>query len=496
MKNYMRLIHHLVICTLLIITAIGSVQAQISLPNALTSYAEMEHLLEQLRGLTNFSVSTITQTAGGNPVYLVKVENEEHGEKQFRILLAGQQHGNEPAGKEALLYLLRRIAETPELLPPHTALWILPMMNPDGAGANRRRNSNGADLNRDHIELSQPETQALHRLAQSFQPHVFVDCHEFTRDSRDYLDRGWGEWPLIMMDTANNPNFIDIIYETGVLFVEMLKPKMEQAGIQYTRYYVGGIPPEDELRFSTPDIDDARNGIGTYGGLSFIIESGIHRSTKNPQFNLDERVRAYNLIFDEILSNEEFRKMAITAVNKSRTATLPEYIGTNYFWGNHGNDRSTVKVIDQSSRKVIGIQTPNFMQDMITKRNVPRPDFYVIPLKFQNQYSVLLTSHGIDYKILETPQTIPVEPCSLLRVEKEFDPVYHRYGGRQIAERLPKIPKTFQPGAIIVNLEEPADRKAFLLLEPTMMYGLYQFQPFRETVNDDMIIPVYRGVTR
>jgi len=47
---------------------------------------------------------------------------------------------------------------------------------------------------------------------------------------------------------------------------------MAQADNAFTRYYVGGPSPA-VIRHSHPELDDARNGIGKQGGLSFSIES-------------------------------------------------------------------------------------------------------------------------------------------------------------------------------------------------------------------------------
>ena len=63
----------------------------------------------------------------------------------------------------------RELAEHPERLPEDVDLYLMPMLNPDGAEAHRRFTSTGADLNRDHLLLAQPETQALHRVARRIQ---------------------------------------------------------------------------------------------------------------------------------------------------------------------------------------------------------------------------------------------------------------------------------------------------------------------------------------
>src|SRR5438093_1084095 len=57
---------------------------------------------------------------------------------------------------------------------------IVPRGNPDGAAADRRVLAGGADPNRDHLLLSQPETRALHRAMRVLPPDVVFDHHEFS----------------------------------------------------------------------------------------------------------------------------------------------------------------------------------------------------------------------------------------------------------------------------------------------------------------------------
>lgn len=485
--------HHTTLITFTIMAFFlnSMLYAQPELPTAPVTYSEMETLLQELQENSFISVQSIAQTAQGRNIYLVHVDPDPN-KSVWQTFFIGQQHGDEPAGKDALLYWLRRIAEKPLLIPRDTDLWIVPMTNPDGAEADTRHNGNDADLNRDHTLLAQPETRAIHEQVRKIQPQVFVDCHEFTRDSEDYLEHGWLEWPLIMMDTANNPNFADGIYTTGKWFCETVAPKMQNAGVNYTRYYVGGTPPNDELRYSSPEIDDARNGLASYGGLSFIIESGINRDQENPNDNLNERVRAYNLLFDEFAGNREFRRRGLTVVKNSRAAQLPKYIATNYFWGNVGTLSKMVKVRDAQSIETLEIETPNFMTDMIVKKSVVRPMGYIIDAKSAEKYRPLLESQEIDFDVLSEPTIYKVESCSLLAIEDSWDPVYSRYAGRQVVERQSAVTRSFKKGAIYIPISEPEDRRTFILLEPTMLYGLYQYQHYFDTIEDENQIPVYR----
>jgi murein tripeptide amidase MpaA len=58
-----------------------------------------------------------------------------------RIVVVGEMHGDEPAGR-------RVIAKLRELTPPEdTALWLVTTMNPDGHARATRTNARGVDLN-------------------------------------------------------------------------------------------------------------------------------------------------------------------------------------------------------------------------------------------------------------------------------------------------------------------------------------------------------------
>ena len=458
-----------------------------------TSYSQMQEHLKKYSSKDYIHLDTIGQSSQGHPIYAINI-NRKKSEEQWSIMLAGQQHGDEPAGKEAILYLLKYMAEDKNLVPEDLNLWLIPMVNPDGAIANQRRNGRGADLNRDHILLSQPETQAIHTLFRKVEPHIFVDCHEFGRDSQSYLDKGWREWPLIMMDCANNPFFNRKLYKAGVEWCNYLKPWMKKRGHNYTRYFVGGIPPIEEQRYSTPEIDDARNGLGTYQGLSFIIESGIrHNTLDNPDKELGKRIDAYLDIFCKFIYDRKFRDKNSEIIKKARNAKLPEFFPTNYFWGNKGVKTTDFKVIDKETGKVEKIRTPDFMHDMIVKKSVRKPAGYIISAHAAQPFLQLLDKQAINYKILQEGKIFDVENCKLLRLEEKFDPVYSRYSGRQIVEKGPIQEHRFSPGAILIKLKDDLNsRRAVMLVEPLKLYGLFQYEDFKKFVSDNGILPIYR----
>jgi len=456
-------------------------------------YAEMVEILQAAATKPFIELKTVGSSVQGRELFAIHLTHQEEDDP-WKVFLFAQQHGDEPAGKDALLYLIQYIAADPALLPDDVDLWIMPMVNPDGAEANQRRNGNQADLNRDHVLLAQPETRALHQLYRRIMPHVAVDCHEFGRDSQDYLDRGWREWPLIMMDCANNPLLDQELYHTGVRWCESIQGYMQQRGHNYTRYYVGGVPPREEQRYSTPEVDDARNGLGAYGGLSFIIESGIKHKSEDPQADLGERVDAYLDIFKQFVYRQDWRAEDRAVIRQARQAKLPDFIPTNYFWGNQGTHITQVKVIDIISGKPRTVATPNFMHDMIVKKSVPVPQGYLIEAAAAAIFQDLLDRHGIQYERLPSERKFQtVASCRLERIEQDFDPLYARYGGRQIVQRHGVRSMRFKEGALKVTLNQNNyARKAVLILEPMKLYGLYQYEQYRDYVHQDGTLPVYR----
>ena len=441
-------------------------------------------------------VVEIGRSAGGRPLMAAHLARFSETAPDWRLLLIGQQHGDEPAGKDALLQLIHRVAQDPEALPADVELWVVPSANPDGAAAGTRRNAADADLNRDYLVLAQPETRALHQLARDIRPHVVVDCHEFNRSSTNaYVDRGWAEWPLIMMDTTNHPLLPEQHYAIGLAWLEEATAPMAKAGFEYQRYLVGGTPPEGELRPSTLEADDARNGLAlATGALGFIIESGIQRDAEDPQADIGRRVAAYLELLDRFLHDRPFRDRTVAAVEVARAQRLPAFLPVNTFWGRIGPPSAMVAVVEAAAGTVVRVPAPNLMTDRVVKRAVPAPAGYVIDGSAAEVLRVVLARHGVRYEVLPLESDRVVQHCELERVEDGFDEVYSRYEGRQIVSCSAPSDQRFAPGALEVRLDQPAWRPAVAVLEPLQLYGLYQHEELRAVVAEDGTLPVYRVV--
>ena len=456
------------------------------------SHAEMVAFLSSVHGKGPITTSVEATTSQGRSVYLVHATRG--GTPSFRILFYAQQHGDEVSGKDALLYMVRDIARDSALLPPDVDLWILPMMNPDGAEAGTRRNADGADLNRDHLVLEQPETQALHRVVRRVRPHLSVDCHEFTRDSRERASRGWVAWPDITMDGVNNPLFEPAVIAAARRWVDESAAPVTAAGHAFFRYTVGGLPPDEEQRHSAPDVDSGLNAVGMHGGLSFIIEAAVRRSAPDPSADLAARVDAYLTLLWGFVRDTSHRVDDLAAVQTARTRPLPPFLPTNYLWVNPGMTVTEFPVVEIETGKKRLVPTANLMTTLAVKKAVATPLGYAVEPRAAADFRLLLDRHGIPFEELGAPRPVRAERCVLVRLEDEFDELYSRYEGRQVVRCEAAAAQELPAGTLWVPLEGEAAVRAALVLEPGALYGVYTEPRFRKLVMPGEAVPVLRVV--
>lgn len=455
------------------------------------SYAEMSAFLESVARPGLITVTEEGRSTQGRKLYLVHL-NRGGAKARFKVLYYAQQHGDEVAGKDAQLTLIRDIAERPSLLPEDVDLYLMPMLNPDGAEAHQRFNGVGADLNRDHLLLAQPETQALHRVARRIRPHVAVDSHEFGRDGEGYTKKGWEAWPLITMDACNHPLIPAYLKDAALEAVRTAAPLQEKAGHAYQRYSVGGPPPDEEIRPSTSEVDDGRNGMGTLGALSFIIEAGVRHHATEPQADLGKRVDGYRILYRHLLGTPAWRQRIRQLAERARHEPLPPFIATNTFWANLGGKVSAVKVREVATGKVLEVPTAMAMTDLVVKGSVPTPKAYVIEASAAARFIPVLQAQGLGFETLAAPRRVRIERIKLLRLEEPYDELYQRYKDRQIVERQPLADAELPAGTLLVTLDQDLARRAIQVLEPCLLYGLYGYPGFRELAQPGAHLPVSR----
>ncbi len=219
------------------------------------------------------------------------------------VLLVGQQHGDEPAGAEALLVVAQELStgRLQKVLDQINVV-ILPRANPDGAQAGQRASANGVDINRDHLLLKTPEARAQALLVREFQPLVVVDAHEYTVAGR-YVQKfnAVQRYDALLQYamTANLSEFMQRASEEW--FRQPLLAGLKQQDLSAEWYYTTSTDIADQkLSMGGTQPDTGRNVNGLKNTVSFLIETrgvGIGRA------NLKRRVHTHVTAIASVLQS-------------------------------------------------------------------------------------------------------------------------------------------------------------------------------------------------
>lgn len=192
------------------------------------------------------------------------------------VLLVGQQHGDEPAGSEALIVIAQELAQGKlQPLLERINVVLLARANPDGTVAAKRVSASGIDINRDHLLLRTPEAQAIATLARDFDPAVVVDLHEYSVLGR-YLDKfGAVQRFDVMLQyamTANLPEFVGKASEEW--FRRPVLQAMKAEGLSTEWYYTTSTDSADKkISMGGVQPDTGRNVHGLRNSVSVLLET-------------------------------------------------------------------------------------------------------------------------------------------------------------------------------------------------------------------------------
>jgi len=157
----------------------------------LTTHEEMMsrlaslEVVDSLFGSGRVRVTCIGRSVKGKDIPMVVVSDPGAPlDSTKRLFIICRQHGDEPAPTEAMLNLIEDLAfasdEGAADLLSKVSFFVVPMVNPDGADRYQRRNTNGADLNRNWLALDQPETRCVRAAIDAVAPDVLIDQHELS----------------------------------------------------------------------------------------------------------------------------------------------------------------------------------------------------------------------------------------------------------------------------------------------------------------------------
>jgi len=242
-----------------------------------SSYEELSDFVEQMDASSDLlTVETAGKSVQGRNIYAMKFSSSVFGEdkSKIRVLLFAQQHGNEQSGKDgALLLALELLKPENRYLLNRIDLLLVPLVNADGSEENKRRNGNDADLNRNHLILTEPETITLHRLFDQYLFDVTMDVHEYFPYGETWRKYGYRNNSDELLGTASNINVSEKLRELSTeSFLPFMKEFFDERNISSSIYSPGGPPEIEYIRHSTFDINDGRQSFAILNTFSFIQE--------------------------------------------------------------------------------------------------------------------------------------------------------------------------------------------------------------------------------
>lgn len=141
-----------------------------------------EQLQKVLDSHPSLERKVIGKSVEGRPISMIQL-----GNGPIKVLLWSQMHGNESTATMALMDLLN-FFEAEDGLTAHKkallsqlTIYMIPMLNPDGAAHFRRHNAMGVDLNRDALRLQMPESRILKQTRDALNPDWGFNLHDQNR---------------------------------------------------------------------------------------------------------------------------------------------------------------------------------------------------------------------------------------------------------------------------------------------------------------------------
>ena len=232
------------------------------------------------------------------------------------VLLIAQQHGDEPAGAEALLAVAQALAQgSLRPLLERINVIVLPRANPDGAVADQRLTASAIDVNRDHLLLRTPEAQAQAQLVREHQPVVVVDLHEYTVVGR-YLDKfnAVQRFDALFQyaTVANLPGFVTKASEEW--FRQPLLQSLQAAGLSAEWYYTTSTDVADKkVSMGGVQPDTGRNVNGLRNAISLLIET---RGVGLGRVHLARRVHTHVVAVTSVLNSAAARALDLARLRR------------------------------------------------------------------------------------------------------------------------------------------------------------------------------------
>jgi murein tripeptide amidase MpaA len=440
----------------------------------LTSHEELLAFYEELTARSrDVRVREMGRSAEGRPLQEVVLARppvtepwEAHASGKPVVLISAQVHGDEPAGKEALMLFARELAlgNLQELL-DQVIFVLAPQLNPDGAEAGEwgiRNNLRGRNANRDYLRLEDPGIRAFVRdVVAGWRPHVIVDLHELVGPPRIY--DFYTSYPRDMAGPTLNFEL------TRSELVPAIVAALEANGHTHFPYH----------RVPSGLVDDPSMGVsaGSYGAQALSSYGGAQAAVtllyesvraRDARVGLEDRVLRHQVALEAMARFVAENHARVVATVKEERDALVER-GARW----DAADSIAIHLRQVPSRvedyrllwqgDTLRLRVP-VLDSAVVEMGRVRPVAYLLEPS-REEAARHLRLHGLQVVRLEVPARAAGESFRVESVERASSQ-YEGYVPRVFTTSLVPRELEIPAGAFLVRMDQPAARIAAFLLEP------------------------------
>ncbi|HUE85754.1 MAG TPA: M14 family metallopeptidase [Vicinamibacterales bacterium] len=451
------------------------------------------------------------------------------------VFIQGNIHAGEVEGKEAALILARRLTQG-DLGPMLQQLVVLiaPIYNADGnekfslqnraaqygpiGGVGTRENSNGLDLNRDHMKLDSAEARAFAGLLNRWDPHVGIDLHTTNGSYHGYH---------LTYSPSLNPNADPRII---ALARERILPATGEAVRKkhgFRTYYYGNFASESGKPGQSARVDPANPGdtiwrtfdhrprfnnnyLGLRNRLAILSEAYSYVEFR-------DRVRVTEVFVEESLNAVAANAKAIMTLTSQLDGETRSYAGATAKLPGLGVAfriaalpapvEILVGVVEKktnprSGREMLAMGetvVPVRMKDygvFEAMRSVTMPQGWLIPRPHveSSAYATALErlrTHGVQVRRVVADAELMVERFVIDTYTRAQKPFQNRYEAR-LTGKHETAKLSAQEGALFIPANQPLARLAFYLLEPESDDGFVTWNLIEAGLSPGATYPIYR----
>jgi len=468
----------------------------------LTTHSEMMKYLVKLDSKSrNVTMKIIGHSVQGReiPAIFFSLDKKFGSKRAVKpvVLIYCQQHGNEPSGKEGVLIFSRSLLAKNKYLLNNMDIIIVPMVNPDGGDAGKRRNANNKDLNRNHVILSEPESYAVHQLFLKWMPEVTLDIHEYNAILKSWIEKGFIKDADEMLGGVTNLNIDKKIRDLSSYIIPEVGDRIKQKGFIFHEYVVGAPFKNMRLRTSTTNINDGRQSMGIYNTLSFIIEGKRYGDlTTEIKRRTEGQIAAIESFLSVIAEN---RDNILKTVSTSRKAIINNLfleksiaLQMDYFTDNN-NNTIMFPVFNLYNWHHEIKELNNYTSLVKIKKSVKVPFGYIIP-KSETRILDILKKHKI--KMLKITENTEVN-SQIYKIKHVTEMIEEEKEEKFVDAERDAIIKNVSEGDIFIPVLQRAGNLIVLLLEPESSIGLVSKRSgrdlrFKEYLKEGAEYPIIR----